>query len=171
MIMQNRAKLENGGGEIGGSSGTPAATIAPVNERDAICLVDDFEHLRLAKERWTHEAHLVVCRDVLQRLGPAETLDHMRVAIRAYNESTGTANTDTGGYHETLTAYYVGAVHAAGRMSLDELVDLPACTRTAPLAHWSRTRLFTVEARRAWVAPDLDPITWWSPPVAQPTGG
>lgn len=142
-----------------------------MNERDASRLVDDFEHLRLPKPQWTHEAHLVVCRATLQRLGPADALDHLRAAIRAYNESTGVANTDSGGYHETLTAYYVGAVHALGPVTLDELVAHPACSRTAPLGHWSRARLFSVEARRAWVPPDLDPLDRWTPDAVQPAPG
>lgn len=142
-----------------------------MNERDASRLVDDFEHLRLPKPQWTHEAHLVVCRATLQRLGPADALDHLRSAIRAYNDSTGVANTDTGGYHETLTAYYVGAVEALDLVTLDRLVAHPSCSRTAPLDHWSRARLFSVEARRAWVPPDLDPIGWWTPDEVQPTPG
>lgn len=142
-----------------------------MNERDAARLVDGFESLTLPKPLWTHEAHLVVCRTTLQRLCPADALDHLRRAIRAYNESTGGANTDTGGYHETLTAYYVGAVHALGSVTLDELVAHPACSRTAPLGHWSRARLLSVEARRAWVPPDLDPLGGWTPDAAQPAPG
>lgn len=164
-----------------------------MNERDAARLVEEFEHLRLPKPQWTHEAHLVVCRATVQRLGPAGALAHLRRAIRAYNESTGGANTDTGGYHETLTAYYVGAVDAAvgtdrvggvgsaeplsrdggssGPPSLDELVAHPACSRTAPLRHWSRERLFSVEARRGWVEPDLEPLAWWSPDAVEPAAG
>jgi hypothetical protein len=167
MIMQTRVAGVRRTAEIRQPRTLPPATIVPVNERDATRLVDDFERLRLPKPQWTHEAHLVVCRAVLQRLDPADALDHLRRAIRAYNESTGVANTDTDGYHETLTAYYVGAVHAASPLSLDELVTHPACTRTAPSAHWSRARLFSVEARRAWLAPDLEPLAWWSPDAVE----
>jgi hypothetical protein len=151
-----------------------------VNDRDAARLVENFEHLRLPKPQWTHEAHLVVCRATLERRGPAGALAHLRRAIRAYNESTGVAHTDTGGYHETLTAFYVGAVDAvggvdgigsAGPLSLDELVAHPACSRTAPLRHWSRARLFSVEARRAWLEPDLEPLAWWSPDAVEPAAG
>lgn len=135
-----------------------------MNMRDSVRLLDDFERRRLPKTRWTHEAHLVVCRLVLDRLGPDEALTHLRHAIRSYNEATGTPNTDTGGYHETLTRYYVRAVAVAGNCPLDDLVAHPACSRTAPLVHWSRARLFSTEARRAWVAPDLAAIPWWPVP-------
>ena len=142
-----------------------------MNERDARRLVEDFEHRRLPKPQWTHEAHLVVCRAVVQRLGPDAALDHLRRAIRSYNESTNTANTDTGGYHDTLTAYYVGAVDAVSPIALDDLVAHPACARTAPLTHWTRDRLFSVAARRSWVPPDREPLTWWSPDLVGPAGG
>ena len=79
--------------------------------------------------------------------------------IRAYNEATGTPNTDAGGYHETLTAYYVGAVHAAATTPV-ALLTHPACRRDAPLRHWSRVRLLSVEARRSWLDPDLAPLPW-----------
>lgn len=154
-----------------------------MDEREARRLLDEFERRTLPRARWTHEAHLVVCRQVLRRLAdPAAALDHLRRAIRAYNEATGTANTDTGGYHETVTAYYVGAVHALVDRSLDELVAHPACSRAAPLSHWSRERLFSVAARRRWVPPELAPLPWWTPgpagtsgaehgaPAAQPLG-
>jgi hypothetical protein len=141
-----------------------------MDENDAARLVDDFTHLRLPKARWTHEAHLVVCRATLRLFDPAAALDRLRQAIRSYNEASGTANTDTGGYHETLTAYYVGAVHAVGPVSLDELVSHPACARGAPGSHWSRERLFSVTARRTWVPPDLAPVAGWSPDGARAAG-
>ena len=34
-----------------------------------------------------------------------------------------------------------------------------------PLTHWSRERLFSVEARRGWVDPDLKPLD--HPPAAR----
>jgi len=34
-------------------------------------------------------------------------VQHLRCGIRRYNESTGTANRDTSGYHKTLTRLYV----------------------------------------------------------------
>lgn len=145
-----------------------------VDEHDARRLVDAFERRLLPKPMWTHEAHLVVCRATVQRLGPAAALDHLRGAIRSYNEATGVANTATGGYHETVTAYYVGAVHAlvvaSAGPALDELFAHPSCSRTAPLVHWSRERLFSVEARLAWLPPDLAPLAGWTPDALAAAG-
>lgn len=112
----------------------------------------------LPKAAWTHEAHLMVCWVELQRRSPAEALDHLRTAIRAYNEATGTPNTDMDGYHETITRYYVWAVDSVDAADPAALVDDTRCSRTAPLLHWSRARLFSVPARRGWVEPDLAPL-------------
>ena len=137
-----------------------------MNERDASRLVDDFEHRRLPKPQWTHEAHLVVCRATLRRLGPADALDHLRGAIRAYNDSTGVANTDTGGYHETLTLFWLRAVRAfldTERNEARALVHLAnelAVThdKGLPFSYYTRERLFSPEARAGWVEPDLKPL-------------
>jgi hypothetical protein len=83
--------------------------------------------------------------------------------IRAYNEATGVANTDTDGYHETIT-------QASLRAARSFLGQDPGCSLFATcnalmasplgrsdwlLAYWTRERLFSVDARRRWVEPDL----------------
>lgn len=114
----------------------------------------------LPYERWTHEAHLAVCWHDLRLRPPAESVSFLRGAIRGYNDVVGTPNTDTSGYHETLTRYYVGAVHASDAETYDELLADPRVRRDAPLAYWSRERLFGVGARRSWCEPDLAPLPW-----------
>jgi hypothetical protein len=82
--------------------------------------------------------------------------------IRAYNESVGTANTDSSGYHETITQ---ASIRAAWWFCGESLFD--SCNRlmASPmgksdwlLKYWSREVLFSVEARRVWVEPDLHPL-------------
>lgn len=122
----------------------------------------------LPKDHWTHEAHLAVCWVDLRHRSPAESLAFLRTAIRAYNEVVGTPNTDDSGYHETLTAYYVGAVAAADAASFDEVLARPELTRDAPFRHWTRAALFTPAARRAWCEPDLAPLPWPGPEACAP---
>ena len=87
--------------------------------------------------------------------------------IRAYNESVGGINSDTEGYHETITQ----ASLRAARLSLTKaaadtplhfvLKDLMAGEFGKPdwlLTYWSKPVLFSVAARREWVAPDLQPL-------------
>jgi len=86
--------------------------------------------------------------------------------IRAYNELTGTANTDTSGYHETITQASLRAARAfrAAQSGLalfeicNALMASPLGKSDWILAYWSRPTLFSVEARRAWVEPDLKPL-------------
>jgi len=116
----------------------------------------------LPKAEWTHAAHFAAAVWLLAEPGrdaPAE----MPGLIRAYNTATGVANTDTEGYHETITQASLRAAAAAlrGRTRAGALAHLLAgpCGRSDwLLAHWTRPRLFSPEARRAWVEPDLAPL-------------
>ncbi|MBS0580334.1 MAG: hypothetical protein JSR36_13855 [Proteobacteria bacterium] len=125
--------------------------------------VAEFAAGRLGKARWTHAAHLAVGLWYLERLGFAGALEAMRAAIRRHNEAVGTPNTDDGGYHETLTRLYLTAIAAQRRahravplpQALRQLLASPLADSRWPLTYYSRARLFSVDARHAWVAPDL----------------
>ena len=84
--------------------------------------------------------------------------------IRRYNESVGGVNSDSEGYHETITRVFVHGVrrflteadtseplHAV----VNELLLSPAGKREWPLRFYSRERLFSVSARREFVPPDI----------------
>jgi hypothetical protein len=118
----------------------------------------------LPKPEWTHEAHLGTCAWlILERpeFLPERDLGDL---IRAYNVSVGGVNDETQGYHETITQVFIRGV----RMSLaasegqgglaarvNFLLSGPQGRRDWPLRFYSRERLFSVEARLAWVEPDL----------------
>jgi hypothetical protein len=125
-------------------------------------MFDAFVNGRLTKPEWTHEAHLITCWVALQDRGPGETLGFLREAIKAHNCGIAIRNTETSGYHETLTRYYVTAVAAAMQVdpSLDHVLADPACGRSAWEAFWSRDHMFTVEARLGWAPPDRGEPPW-----------
>lgn len=120
----------------------------------------------LPKAEWTHHAHLQAGLWHVMQHGPFVTLDLLRERISAYNESVGTRNTDTSGYHETLTRFYVILIDrflSTADRSLDPdalAAQLIAAygDRRLPLHHYSEKWLFSPVARRAWVEPDLRPI-------------
>jgi hypothetical protein len=122
-----------------------------------------FEARRLPREHWTHQAHLVAGFWYAQRLGMPGALDEIRVRIRAHNESVGTPNSDDDGYHETITRLYMLAIsdHVERHRqvpfteSLQALLSSPVAGRHWPFGYYSRERLLSVAARRAWLAPDL----------------
>ena len=126
-------------------------------------LAREFIALRLPKSEWTHEAHLRVGLWHALRYSEADALDLLRARIRAYNEATGGVNSDSAGYHETITRLYVVVIRDFVRTvdrgrSVDnlqhELIERFG-DRELPLRYFSRERLFSVEARLGWVEPDL----------------
>jgi hypothetical protein len=135
---------------------------------DTECLVAAFLDGSLPKPQWTHHAHLRVGLWHVSRFGAGEAARRLRERIRAYNEAVGTANTDTSGSHETLTVFYVRMIAAflgagvapAGETSaaLETRLIEALGDRALPLRHYSRVRLYSLEARRTWVAPDLAPL-------------
>jgi hypothetical protein len=123
--------------------------------------------LSLPKPQWTHAAHFA-CALWHMRRRPLVVLETaMPPMIRAYNEATGVPNTDTEGYHETITLASIAAARAvlASRPAAEPLHEVVAALMKGPLgrsgwplAYWSKDRLFSVEARRAWREPDLQPF-------------
>ena len=119
----------------------------------------------LPKEAWTHAAHFAAAMWLLAERGD-EAFRDMPDLIRAYNASVGGRNTDTEGYHETITRASLIMARACAReraeLALFERVNAllsGPCGRSGwILAHWSRERLFSVAARRGWVEPDLAPL-------------
>ena len=120
----------------------------------------------LPKSEWTHEAHLRAGLWHVMHHGAVAALELLRARITAYNESVGTANTDTSGYHETITRFYVTVIDrflsgADRSLPIDQLAAQLLAEhgdRRLPLYHYSEQRLFSVVARRSWVEPDLRPI-------------
>jgi hypothetical protein len=118
----------------------------------------------LPKAEWTHAGHFAAALWLLRHEPEAVVRRRMPPMIRAYNEATGVPNTDDGGYHETITLASIAAARAfldarPAPRPLHEVVDELMASRLGRpewlLAHWSKDRLFSVEARRGWVEPDL----------------
>ena len=122
-----------------------------------------FEAAELPRVRWTHRGHLVAGFWYLSLHPVTEALGVVRRRIRRHNESVGTANTDSSGYHETITRLYLAGI-AAHRMrhrelpfeqSVQALLASPLAESRWPLTFYSSERLFSVAARRDWLEPDL----------------
>ena len=119
----------------------------------------------LPKPEWTHAAHFAAAFWLLTRPNH-DAMREMPGLIRAYNEATGVANTDSSGYHETITlaslraarAWLDARPHEALHASLAELLTSDYGRSDWLLAYWSKPLLFSVEARRRWMEPDLRPL-------------
>ena len=121
----------------------------------------------LARPEWTHEAHLASCLWLLVErpdIMPERDLPNL---IRRFNESVGGVNSDSEGYHETITQCFIRGVRLflgrtpTGRSLAEKvngLLQEPEGRRDWPLRFFSPERLFSVEARRGWREPDLAPL-------------
>jgi hypothetical protein len=118
----------------------------------------------LPRVDWTHEAHLAATTYLLTRRPDVDLDRDLRKIISGYNESVGGVNDDTQGYHETITRVFLHGVRlylaeADRDEPLHELVNelllSPMGRRDWPLRFYSAERLFSVEARRKFVLPDI----------------
>jgi hypothetical protein len=123
----------------------------------------DFEDAKIPFADWTHTAHIAMACCYIFKLPQAELLATVRRNIRSYNVKGGGKNTETSGYHETLTVLWLWVLADF----LGELPkDLPRLDAVRKAVNrYSGNRLYTeyysydvaksVEARRVWVEPDL----------------
>lgn len=120
----------------------------------------------LPREEWTHEAHLAACLWIVRNRQDIDAEREMRGIISSYNVAVGGVNDETQGYHDTITQVYIAAVRAHLRVvinmplcdAVNALLLSPRGRRELPLAHYSRERLFSVEARLGFIQPDLLPL-------------
>jgi hypothetical protein len=132
--------------------------------------IDDVHRLRAGFEDHTlpgaefnHPAHIAVGTTYVCELGADATVAHLRQALPRYNESQGGQNTDTSGYHETLTRFWVERL-AEFMAALPPTLTPAECALAAVEAFGSRARLHedyysfdvvkSLEARRGWIPPD-----------------
>mgnify|MGYP006179682297 CR=1 FL=1 len=131
-------------------------------ERIACGLIDR----TLPKQEWTHRAHFAAALWLLSHPDVLAKAGGMAPIIRRYNEATGVRNTDSGGYHETIT-------QASLRMAARALAEAEGAPLSAVLAgmmagpcgrsgwifdYWTKERLMSPEARREWTAPDIQSL-------------
>lgn len=138
---------------------------------DLTRLIEGFENCTLPCHEWTHQAHLIVGLWHCLKYDAAEATSMLRNRIKRYNIACGKQNTETSGYHETITRFFVWFIKkyldgVEANRSLIELVN-DFCRRyghsNLPLEYYSKERLMSVEARLGWVEPDLQPLLYrWS---------
>lgn len=120
----------------------------------------------LPKEEWTHAAHVAVAACYAFDLNPAEALSRTRRGIIHFNESAGTANTDSSGYHETLTRLWSdiigdfvrGASCPSRFAAVLAAVERFGEDRFRHRLYYSFDVVADVNARRRWVPPDRLPF-------------
>ena len=136
------------------------------SEAEIIRVGEEFLACTLPRLEWTHAAHFAAALWLMRHRTDLDAARDMPGMIRAYNESVGRVNDDSGGYHETITQASLralrGVLDVNPETPIYQLVNaLMASNLGNPnwlLEYWSRDRLMSVEARRQWSEPDLKPL-------------
>jgi hypothetical protein len=134
------------------------------HEADIIRIGEGFVACSLPRVEWTHAAHFAAALWLMRYRPDLDTSRDMPRMIRAYNESVGRVNGDSGGYHETITQASLRALRGVLKanpadMPIYRIVNaLMASSLGNPnwlLEYWSRDLLMSTKARREWQEPDL----------------
>jgi hypothetical protein len=118
----------------------------------------------LTRPEWTHEAHLAACLYIVTERPDIVPEQDLPDIIRRFNESVGGVNSDTEGYHETITQVYIRglqgflartdpALPLVGKVN--GLLRAEEGRRDWPLRFYSAELLFSKKARLGWVEADL----------------
>ncbi len=139
-----------------------------MNLEQAGLLVAQFENCTLPKEQWTHTAHFMVAIWYCTRYSLPDALQKIRTGIKQYNISMGGQNTDSAGYHETITLSYTLIItHYLVTRNITALTDgeisiflqQPFLQKDYLLQFYTRELLMSPAARRSWMPPDRLPST------------
>jgi hypothetical protein len=138
----------------------------PKTEPEISDFIAAFEDCTLPKARWTHGAHLLTAACYVHTLGQAAAIGRMRICIKRYNESVGGKNTETSGYHETITIAWIklldGLLREESAFTMPEraefakiAVDRFAKDKEVFRRYYDFDLGASVEARRNWIQPTL----------------
>jgi hypothetical protein len=143
------------------SNGACYASVAEIKR-----LVKDFESCTLPAQEFNHRAHLAVAAWYLAHHTTEEATRLIRRGLQNFLAANSIVTTDTDGYHETLTLFYITIINRhlntrKDEISLAELINdlIRRCgDKNLPLKHYTEERLMSPSARRQWVEPDLKSI-------------
>jgi hypothetical protein len=135
----------------------------PATEPEIDAFLAAFEAGTLPKARWTHGAHLLTGACYVHALGEAAATDKMRLCVSRYNLAVGGLNTDSSGYHETITIAWIKVLarllREAQPITRVDFAALAVARYQSDRSHLQRYYDFdlvaSVQARRTWVPPTL----------------
>jgi hypothetical protein len=134
-----------------------------VNASEVHAVVRRFEECSLSRDEWNHHAQLAVAMWYLTHHTEVMATELMIRGIRRFNHVRGIHRSRRGGYHETMTLFWLGM----GRKLMGFLPELPPLEmvnrflempKDLPLRCYSESVLWSSEARYYWVEPDVRSI-------------
>ncbi len=111
--------------------------------------------------QWTHAAHVAVGAYYTIRY-PGKALERLKNGIIRYNDADGTKNSDTSGYHETLTRFWANVLARFLNEGTDpwkaacEAVERFGEDRDLHRLYYSFDVVRNSKARKTWIPPDLE---------------
>ncbi|MBK7704875.1 MAG: hypothetical protein IPJ30_03650 [Acidobacteria bacterium] len=131
------------------------------DEEEILLMIAKFESGTIPRSDWRHAEHLIVACRYLFEHDFEEAAFRMRSGILSLLTAFGVDQTAESPYHETLTVFWMRAVDAF-RLEHPELWFFELCERITsefdkdfPLRFYSRERLFSADAKRTFLEPDL----------------
>ena len=124
-----------------------------------------FEACTIPRDLWNHRTHLRMAYCYLKRHSFEDTLDRVRTGIQRLNAVHETLELIDSGYHETITVAWLRLLSSTMRQfgAMDDSDAFFAeqahlTQRTLLRLFYSKGRLVSWEAKRAFVEPDLLPL-------------
>ncbi len=126
-------------------------------------LVHAFEASSLSPAEFDHRAHMAVAIWYLSRLPAHEAAGRMRDGLQRLLARHGLQ-----GYNETITLFWMKLLRHYLDIAAPDVAPLDLTNQANAalgsmryvFSHFSKQLVFSEEARRAWVEPDLLPLTF-----------
>jgi hypothetical protein len=138
----------------------------PNTHEDLRAFIDQFENGTWPKDRWDHRAHITMALYYLLSLPLDRAIRRIKRGILDFNARQRIPNSDTAGYHETLTSFWISVL--AAECARDTPMELtPAIQRISIRVsgcpdlwrqYYSQDVVRDSAARRYWIVPDLQSL-------------
>ncbi|WP_196889683.1 hypothetical protein [Aureivirga sp. CE67] len=128
--------------------------------------VEKFKQKTFTKKDWTHEAHLVIGVWYCFHLPKEKVFPFLKENISALNEKIGVENSDSSGYHETITLFWIWVIQEFIKQNpkqnilniLTIFLKSNYSKQGFILEFYSKELLKATTARKHFIKPDLKPI-------------
>ena len=135
------------------------------NIEDYKSLIKKFEQIQLNLDEWHHSEHVAVGVWYLLHFPKNEAIEKMKNGIKALNAKLGLEQTQTSGYHETWTIFFMlilsKFISNEENKGLNKIQLMNACIqhlsdfRGLSREYYSKEVIMSWEARKSWCPPDL----------------
>jgi hypothetical protein len=142
------------------------------NENAIFDLLTSFENATISRDDWRHAEHMVVGLCYLEKGDLESATAKMRAGIlNLLTSGFGIDLAKEMPYHETMTVFWMRTVYDYSMTHKEQdLVEkanglIESYDKDHPLKYYTRERLFSDEARAAYVEPDIQAMTQGTHPT------